>query len=248
MAAEQNGLLADSLRRLGISLSLDSRGSSDNTDSLASDAAGEQILCSRNVNDILSRAQSEVAGEARKVEERDLLRAFVQNGGGAAGTLLLHNGIPPRMLTSRLFLDGGVLDSGRFDEAGQKVLDETLDFAKQRGYLTVGSRHLLYGLLSASAYFAQELRRQGRDAELLAEALYASVSPGNQGSTSEIPRWSSLSTGLLKVLCDAEALSDSESSATICDMHLSRAWCLDGGGASRQFLIQQGVRVRKLCK
>lgn len=248
MAAEQNGLLADSLRRLGISLSLDSRGSSDTTDSLASDAAGEQILCSRNVNDILSRAQSEVAGEARKVEERDLLRAFVQNGGGAAGTLLLHNGIPPRMLTSRLFLDGGVLDSGRFDEAGQKVLDETLDFAKQRGYLTVGSRHLLYGLLSASDYFAQELRRQDRDAELLAEALYAIVSPGNQGSTSEIPRWSSLSTGLLKVLCDAEALSDSESSATISDMHISRAWCLDGGGASRQFLIQQGIRVRKLCK
>ena len=43
MASEQNGLLADSLRRLGISLSLDSRGSSDTTDSLDSDAAGEQI-------------------------------------------------------------------------------------------------------------------------------------------------------------------------------------------------------------
>jgi hypothetical protein len=246
MAAERDGLLAASLRRLGISFN--SSGPSYSTSAFASDRASEQVQCSRNVSDILARAQSAAAADARLVEERDLLRAFVENGGGGGGALLLTHGVPPRMLTSRLFLDGGIIDSGRFDEAGQKVFDETLDFARQRGYPTVGSRHLLYGLLSASDYFAQELRHQDRDADLLAEAFYASLPSGNQGCTWNIPHWSSLSTSFLKVLLEAEALSESEGSDTISDKHLLRAWCLEGSGAARAFLIQQGVRVRNLFK
>ena len=148
MAADQAGSLAVALRRLGIGLALDAGLPAEPSAQLAFDAASEPVPCSRNVSDILSRAQDEAAGETRKVEELDLLRAFVRNGGGSAGSLLLQHGVPPRMLTTRLFLDGGVFDTGRFDESGQRVLDETFDFAKQRGYLTIGNRHLLYGLLS----------------------------------------------------------------------------------------------------
>ncbi len=248
MTDHPSRLLMGAFQRLGIKLSLDSGGSPGAFRSLIYDAAGEQILCSLNVNDILSRAKIEAEAGSRKVEEQDLLRAFIANGGGGAGELLLRHGIPLRMLTSKLFLEGGVVDTGRFDESGQKVLDETLDFARQRGYSTVGSRHLLYGLLSASEYFALELRRQDRDAEVLAEAFYVSVPMGDQRSASEMLRWPSISTSLLKILLGAEEISESEGAETICDKHLLKAWCLDDGGDARIFLIHQGVKVRKLCK
>ncbi len=248
MAADRNGLLTAALKRLNIGLAPDLARSSDSPAELAYDATSDPVLCSENVSDILSRAQIESAAETRKVEEMDLLRAFVRNGGGSAGRVLLQHGVPPRALITLLFLEGGIIDPGRFDESGQKVLDETFDFARQRGYRTIGRRHLLYGLLSTSECFAEELRRQDRDADLLAEAFYATLPAGNQGSGAGIPCWSSLSTGLLMVLLEAEALSDSEGRDAISDRDLLRAWCLEGSGAARDFLIDQGVRVRKLCK
>jgi hypothetical protein len=248
MAADQASLLASAFRRLGIGLALRTGRPADASASLVFDDTSDPVLCSRNVNDILSRAQIEAEAEKRKIEELDLLRAFAKNGGGSAGSMMAQRGVPPRMLTTRLFLDGGVFDTGRFDESGQKVLDETFDIAKQRGYATIGSRHLLYGLLSASEYFAEELRRQDRDAEMLAEAFYAALPSGEQGSAAEILSWSGLSTSLLKMLLEAEALAESEGSDTISDKHLLRAWCSEGSGAARDFLIHQGVRVRKFCK
>ena len=244
--ARPGRLLVAAFRRIGVNLSAAPDAGLSLSDLPEYDVAGEPVACSRNVLDILSRAVTEAAAQNRLVEEQDILRAFVANGGGAAGTWLLQNGVPLRSLTSALFLEGGVLDTGRFDESGQKVLDETFEFAKQRGYAFVGRRHLAYGLLSASAFLAEKLREQNRDADLLAEAFHASLPPGNETVSADTPRWSGLSRELIKVLCDAEFVALKEGNVAISDRHLLQAWCADGGGASRQFLIQQGVRLRKL--
>jgi hypothetical protein len=248
MASGQSGLLQTVFRRLGIASASNSNEESGQPEQMAYDASAEPVLCSRNVNDILSRARMEAETELRTVEERDLLRAFAENGGGEAGGWLLQHGIVPRMLTGKLFLDGGALDTGRFDESGQRVLDETFGFARQREHRTIGRHHLLYGLLTASNCFAEELRRQERDPELIAEALYTGMPSGNQGNIAAVPLWSSMSTSLLKVLCMAEARAESEGSEAIGDRHLLYAWCLDGGGDAGHFLIQQGVKLRNLCK
>ena len=248
MAVDPAGSLMNAFRRIGINLSPHSGPGLAPSESQIHDVAGEQVQCSHNVSDILSRAWEAAAAETRKVEEPDLLRAFVANGGGSAGGWLLKHGVPPRSLTSTLFLEGGALDTGRFDESGQKVLDETFEFAKQREYAVIGRRHLVYGLLSASEYLAEKLREQDRDADLLAETFHGSLPPGRQGPGPDTPCWSSLSTDLVKVLCDAEFLALEDGSGTISDKHLLQAWCSEGGGAGRQFLIQHGVRLRKFCK
>lgn len=248
MASNEAGSLMAAFRRLGIEFALNAEETFDPAAALVFGVKSEPVPCSKNVNEILSGAQAEAETETRKVEEPDLFRAFVRVGGGSAGSLLLQHGVPPRLLTSRLFLDGGVFDTGRFDESGQKVLDETFDFARRRGYLSIGNRHLLYGLLTASDYFAAELRRQNHDADQLAEGLYAALPSGNPGATVEIPLWSSLSTNLLQVLLEAERLSADEGNEAISDRHMLRAWCSEAFGAARDFLIHQGVQVRKLCK
>lgn len=248
MTASPENLMAARLQQLGISIAWSSSPIADRSDLPIYDAAGKPVPCSENVRDILARALATAEARDSKVEESDLVRAFAENGGGNAGAWLMERGLPPRLLASRLFLEGGVLDTGRFNEEGQKVIDETFDVAGLLKNGAVGRSHLLYGLLSASEYVGEEIHKQNCDAEMLAEALYVRLKDGQKATATVVPSWSSFSTGLLKVLCEAEAIADAEGSDGIGDTHLFQAWCMDGGGASREFLIQNGVRVRKLMK
>jgi hypothetical protein len=248
LVSVEGGLAGGALAGLGIQVASRPDIAPDPSVSLVYKESGESVACSHNVADIFARSQRRAEAEDRAVEEKDLLHALVENGGGASGVWLQRHGIPPRLLISRLFLEGGALDTGRFDESGQKVLDEMFEFARQRGFKRIGRRHLLYGLLSVSAFCGEEFRKQGCDSEMLAEALYAVMTPGLDPSLPDVPRWSSMSTGLLGVLCNAEAEADAEASKTISDRNLLNAWCRDGGGDAGRFLVENGVKVRKLCK
>ena len=248
MTTRPGALLTAKLQWLGVVISSSSNPNADQFDLPVYEAAGKPVPCSDNVSDILARALASAEARGGKVEENDLVCAFAENGGGAAGEWLIERGLPPRLLVSRLFLEGGALDTGRFNEDGQKVIDEAFDVANTLKNGVIGRRHLLYGLLSASECVAGEIRKQNCDAEMLAEALYVRLNDGAKGTAPAVPRWSSFSTSLLKVLCEAEAIADSEGADAIGDEHLFQAWCMDSGGASREFLIQNGIRVRKLGK
>ncbi len=246
MAAGPHSILEAALGRIGLRISSSSAGTASEGELPVFDPSGEPLECSANAADILQKATA-MAADA-KVDEQHLLRALVENGGGTGGAALLGLGIPVRMLTSRLFLDGGVLDTGRFDENGQRVMDEAFEGARLRGSGVIGRAHLLYGLLSGSQFVVQEIRRQGKDPEMLAEALFTGLDADHPGSLPEVPRWSTFSTGMLKVLCEAEAMSTRAGLQNVSDEHLLRAWCAGEGGASREFLVRNGVRVTKLLK
>jgi hypothetical protein len=247
MAGAPDSMLESALRRIGLEVSSSFASFPSHGDPPAFDPSGERLLCSRNVADILKKALALAGARSTKVEEQDLLAALAENGGGRIGATLLEHGVPVRMLTSRLFLDGGVIDTGRFDENGQSVMDEAFAAARLRGSAIIGRAHLLYALLTRSKLLAEEIGRQGMDTGMLAEMLFMSL-PEHPGTLPEVPRWSTFSTGLLKILCDAEAIAARAGAQGVDDEQLLRAWCADQGGASREFLVRNGVRVTKLLR
>jgi ATP-dependent Clp protease ATP-binding subunit ClpA len=189
------------------------------------------------------------AAASRRVAESDLLDAFIESGGGGAGAYLQSRGIVLRSLTSHLFLDGGLVDSGRFSTRALDVLDSGLEFARQKEYRNLGRRHLLYGLLSVKkGAMDLRLREQDRDCELLADLLHATLPPGGAPGQRLELRVSCLTTGMMKILCAAESASLQEGALEVDDRHLLDAWVEDGGGEGGSFLVQNNIRLRRLAE
>jgi hypothetical protein len=240
MLGRAGGALPAALGRLGVRLALEGAPVS------AWRKLSSEVRCSENAGRILLLAQANAAGSAGKVSEADLLAAFVQDGGGATGEELRRRGLVLQALTSALFHDG-LLDSSCFDDVGQKVIEESLECARRKGHSYLGRKHLLYGMLSAPGnLLVRRIRDQGLDAEQLADLLYAGMAGGSSSGGKLMPKFSVMSPDLVKTLCAAELDTREQQFEVIGDAQLLGAWLADGGGAAGEFLIRNGVKLRRL--
>jgi len=241
------GPLASALRRLGINPSqlgqaLGFRGESRLTQT--SDNVGGNVDCSQNLKKILLLAQTiAVAVKREKVTDDDLLVAFVQQGGGETGKLLRQIGVVVEALISELFLDSGELDTSRFDQQAQRVVEKALECARQKRHGLLGRRHLLYAmLLAGNGELPKRLREQSKDAEQLADLLYVSMRAGPSVGHQVKLKAAQMSADLVKILCAAEADAQGTQEGLVAEARLLRALLIDGGGEAGQFLVTSGVR------
>ena len=205
----------------------------------------EEVSCSKNAADILLDAKAAAAATERLVTDEDLLAAFARSEGGSRFSE--KHGLVLDALASKLFLQDGSLDLGRFDSAARVVIDGAIDCATKKRYPVWGRRHLLYGMLVAEGgLLLRRIADQGVDAELLADQIYAAMEMGSTRSDALQPSYRITSSNLVRVLCQAEHMADDDSAPQITDVHLLRAWLADGGGEIGVFLARNGVRLRRL--
>ncbi len=204
------------------------------------------VQCTENASQILLLAHAIAATALRPVTPEDLLKAFVQQGGGRTGAQLQQNGFPLASLTSTLFDRKGILDAGRFSASGESLLRSAREFADQLGHELLGRIHLLYGMLR-SGPLVRRLQRQGVDPSILAEMLFAELPRGTAGSLRADSRTiHSFSWGMLGTLFTADDAARQTPKDLITDDLLLSAWAAGGGGASGSFLARNGVSITEL--
>lgn len=204
--------------------------------------------CSPNLEAVLVVAKSIAARrEGGVVTEADLVRAFVDSGGGQVGAWLRERGVVFEALASELFLDEGDLDLARFDEPARAVLRRAIDSARNKSSRHLGRRHLVHAmLLDDSGPLAIALREQGLDAERLADLLFVGMPTGVTGPHLVDGRAGEMTSELLRALCAAEALARATPGRLVDRHHLLRACLRDGAGETGRFLVEHGVRLNRL--
>jgi hypothetical protein len=177
---------------------------------------------------------------AAMMQRRDgpLARAFDRLARATGRRYALDQGLIFEALGSRLILQDGRIDRDCFDRTGRFVIDEMIDLAQRRHHRVLSRRHLLFGLLSEpDGAMARKLREHGGDAEVLAGLLATAMTSGDPAPAAHVE----LSSGLLRLLCAADALTLSTSRTSITSADLLEAFIRDGGGEAGEFLLRNGV-------
>jgi hypothetical protein len=235
-----DSLLARGLTYYGVAF----RG---NAESNSSVRLSGKIECSDNLKGILLMAQANAAaGRCERLSCRDLLDAFIAQGGGEVGRHFMEKGILLEVLVSDLFLDGGELDLGRFTEEGNNILDEARGCAVRKGCDRIDRDHLLYGMLLHSAKLRRSLAAAGCQAQTVIDRLYTRIPSGLSSSGKAALRVAQMTPLLLKVLWLAAAEAGEKQS--IDDIHLLRAWLREGGGHGAELLIEYGLSLSGLAE
>jgi hypothetical protein len=249
MTCDPGGPLSSGLRRYGISpgqlRELIARGWRCPGEDAACPA--EEIKCSHNAGRLLAQA-AELATLAQRtqVDDRDLLVAFVQTGGGMTGRFLRQQSVVIEALISQIFRNDGSIESGRFCERALNVLRAATELARQKGQELLDRGHLLYALLaSEGSRLGGWIRAESVDVERLVDLLHAHLPSGISLTGPVELRPHAMEPELVKILCAAESAAALEVASCIGEDHLIHALAADGGGAIGEFLAMQGVRLRR---
>jgi hypothetical protein len=247
LALEPSPLVA-ALQRLGLGRSA--------IDSLRADrrllgvprGSPAQLPLSATVERIVLLAQAAAAADGRAdVDDRDLLTAFVEQGGGEMGAALRDHGLPIAALTSRVFDDRGRLATSSFDDTAQVALQEAVDCTRRKRNPRLTRQHLLYGLLSVDGTLAAACRAQDRDPAKLADHLFVGLRAAGGGSPVDSPPpIRKLSIGVVEVLCRADGHRREDQQEVVSERQISAALLDDIDGAAGAFLVEHDVRLRDL--
>ena len=206
-----------------------------------------KISCSDNLKSVLLLAQANAAGGRReRVSARDLLDAFIAQGGGEAGRHLLEQGILLEVLVSDLFVEGGEVDAARFTEESNNILETARGCAVQKGNDRIDRDHLLYGMLHHCALLRRRLAGVGGDPQLVIDRLYARIPGGLTASSRAALRVTQTTPVLLKVLWLAASMAGE--GQPIDSQHLLRAWIREGGGNGAELLLDCGLPLSGLAE
>jgi hypothetical protein len=236
-------LLAQSLRRLGVSERL--------LEPLWAPSDPDELPLSESVEKIHLLARAGAHSEGRdKPEERDLLAAFVEHGGGQVGAWLRHMGVPFAAITSALFDERGDLVRERFAGDAWTALDEAIGCAKSKDHEGLTRLHLLYGLLRIEGSLTRAIREDGdagRHPDDLADLLHGKLPKGSgHPDARRIASLARMSHGLVDALCAADCLRREAREELVAEPHLARGLLGDGGDGAGMFLRENGLNVRRL--
>lgn len=208
---------------------------------------GAKIDCSESVFTILHYAKkiAEQRGAAL-IQDRDLLKAFFYQGGGNTGAALLNKGVILQFILSEVFHIDGRLNLSLLSPTLQEVVNAALDCAGKRRFSLVGRGHFLFAWLNAAkSRLAEEVRKQGKDPEQLAEALFLRLPNGNQ-AVELTPGVRFLSPGLIRIFLAAEQEMASKNEKKIAEEILLPLFIADGGGEGGKVLVEQGVKFSRM--
>lgn len=208
---------------------------------------GSQVPCSRSVQTILEFARQYPAIEARTViNDRDLLRAFLRQGGGNTGQQLQEHRYFLHFYLSTLFLPDGRLNSGRFSEALQRLFPAAIGCAEKLHHAVWGRGHLLYAWLgNPEGIAAKAVQVYGNDPGQLAEKIFQKLPDGSaETRLAEHVRY--ISPGLLEILIKAEQDMLAQKTPQLTEQQLWRRVIADGGGRAGEVLTDAGVPLSKM--
>lgn len=209
-----------------------------------SDATLCNIKCSESITKILELAKENTLGCGRsRITDEDLLKAFVQQGGGQTGKLFSEQGLIMEALISKIFKETGDLDMSCFEDTAQRIIENALEYAQEKGHQLLGSRHLLYAMLiTKESELTRMILQQGKNAEQLAELLdISSLMPAGETETDISAKASSISSGLIRILFVAEMSVINKQELQIGDALLLRELLGDTNSEAVRFLLEHGV-------
>jgi hypothetical protein len=239
---EPGGLLAKGLSRYGFTV----EAGAEKPGPLPA-APGGKVPCSENLKGMLLLAQANAAAQQReRISARDLLDAFVSQGGGEMGKDLRKRGIIPEVLVCDLFLDTGDLDLVRFGEEAASILEAARECARNKGNDVIDRDHLLYGMLNRSALLRKRLSMAGVETQKVADRLYARMGGGLSCFSRADLKVTQMSPVLLKILWMAGTAAGE--GRQVEGTHLLQAWLREGGGAGAELLLDSGVTLTGLVE
>lgn len=239
---EPGGLLAKGLSRYGFTVE-----AGEHKPGPIPAGPGGKVPCSENLKGMLLLAQANAAAQQReRMNSRDLLDAFVSQGGGEMGKDLRKRGIIPEVLVCDLFLDTGDLDLVRFSEEASNILEAARECARNKGNDVIDRDHLLYGMLNRSALLRKRLSMAGVETQKVADRLYARMGGGLSCFSRADLKVPQMSPVLLKILWMAGATAGE--GRQVESSHLLQAWLREGGGGGAELLLDSGVTLTGLVE
>jgi len=209
-----------------------------------------RISPSASVSEALKLA-AEVARAARheKITPSDLLRGFVQQGGGKTGELFSRQaGIELGVMFSQLFTRQGELDDEKFGVCAGKVLATAREYAIRMGWKGIATPHLILALCSPDDSLTSALvREQGFDPEKVKIIIRERFGLAEDGVMGEVPlRISTISARFQRILLRAENLAKAEGCEHLTERHLLLGFLGDGGGETGEILRSLGLNLARL--
>lgn len=212
------------------------------------EAVSGKIGCSESVETILRLAKEAAEKNRAKVNDRDLLAAFLRQGGGQTGHVLRKQGTILDFMLSAAFQKDGGLNFAAFDQHLQQILQESIKCAEKKRNLVVGRRHLIYAWLAQpGGLLAKEIKKQRKAPQQLAEALFVKI-PGGQKAVKMEAHVRFLAPSVMQLILAAEEEMKAADQTCISEDMLLRPAIAAIGDETGQLLAEKGVLLSKILR